>query len=398
VYRLTENVTKARLRDAGLPVPAGDVAHSPKEAASLAEKLGNHVVVKALIPTGRRGKAGAVKLVATPDEAAQSARDMLGQTINGYIVEAVYVEQQISIATELYLSFAVEQFPPQVLVSAEGGIDIEETFRRNPESVIKSDIDPVAGLSEAEAQKIWKQAGLGADEVSALGDITSKLFTFYQENDGITLEINPLVIDTDGKLSLVGAMAAVEDPMFLDANSGGMAIAGRALTPREQKVVEANIAMPGGMMRFTELDGDIGMYVGGGGSSLLQHDLVLAAGGRPANHTDSSTSVEEKITVLVEAILDHPQAKSLLVSWHFQQMGRIDKRVLPVVMVLKERGIEPKKFPVVMHMFGPGEDEARKVCKTLPGIHYLEHGTPLEEGVALIVKLTRELDQTRASA
>ncbi|MGY8991558.1 MAG: ATP-grasp domain-containing protein, partial [Rhodospirillales bacterium] len=274
MYRLTENVTKARLRDAGLPVPAGDVAHSPKEAASLAEKLGNHVVVKALIPTGRRGKAGAVKLVATPDEAAQSARDMLGQTINGYIVEAVYVEQQISIATELYLSFAVEQFPPQVLVSAEGGIDIEETFRRNPESVIKSDIDPVAGLSEAEAQKIWKQAGLGADEVSALGDITSKLFTFYQENDGITLEINPLVIDTDGKLSLVGAMAAVEDPMFLDANSGGMAIAGRALTPREQKVVEANIAMPGGMMRFTELDGDIGMYVGGGGSSLLQHDLV----------------------------------------------------------------------------------------------------------------------------
>ena len=393
MYRLTEDITKARMRDAGLPVPEGGVAQSPEEASSLAQKLGNQVVIKALIPTGRRGKLGAVKLVSTPYEAAQSARDMLGQMINGYAVEAVYVEQQILIAKELYLSFAIEQFPPQVLVSSKGGVDIEETFRNTPEAVTKADIDPVAGLSEAEAQKIWQQAGLGTDDVFALGDITSKLFKFYQENDGITLEINPLVIDTEGKLCLVGAMAAVEDPMFLDANSGGMAIAGRVLTPREKKVVEANIAMPGGMMRFTELDGDIGMYVGGGGSSLLQHDLVLAAGGRPANHTDSSTTNEDKVKVLVEAILDHPQTKSLLVSWHFQQMGRIDRRVLPVIKVLKERGIDPKQFPVVMHMFGPGEDDARKECATLPGIHYLDHGSPMEEGVELIVKLTRELDR-----
>ena len=394
MYRLTEDIIKVRLRDAGLPVPEGGVARSPEEALSLAQKLGNHVVIKALIPIGRRGKAGAVKLVSTPDEAAQSAREMLGQTINGYVVETVYVEQQISIAKELYLSFSIEQFPPQVLVSSKGGVDIEETFRTNPDAVITVDVDPVAGLLEIEAQKIWQQALPGTDDVFVLAKITSKLFTFYQENDGITLEINPLVIDMNGKLCLVGAMAAIEDPMFLDANSGGMAIAGRALTPREKNVVYANIAMPGGMMRFTELDGNIGMYVGGGGSSLLQHDLVLAAGGRPANHTDSSTSVEDKVTALVEAILDHPQVKSLLVSWHFQQMGRIDMRVLPIVKVLKERGIDPKQFPVVMHMFGPGEDEAREVCKTLPGIHYLDHDTPLEEGVELIVKLTREIDQT----
>jgi succinyl-CoA synthetase beta subunit/citryl-CoA synthetase large subunit len=175
-------------------------------------------------------------------------------------------------------------------------------------------------------------------------------------------------------------------------------MAGRPLTERERRVAEANKAMPGGMMRFTELDGDIGMYVGGGGSSLLQHDLVLAAGGRPANHTDSSTTNEDKVAVLIEAILDHPKVKSLLVSWHFQQMGRIDRRVLPVVKVLKERGIDPRKFPVVLHMFGPGEKEARAVCATLPGMHYLESGAPLEEGVELIVKLTKELDREGAAS
>ena len=322
----------------------------------------------------------------------------MGLIINGYPVEQVYVEEQISIAKELYLAFAIEKFPPQVLVSSAGGVDIEETFKINPDAVVTADIDPVKGLTENEAQNIWRQAGIEESILPDLGQVTSKLFAFYQENDGVTLEINPLVVDTEGRLCLVGAMASLEDPMFLDANSGGMAIAGRALTPRERHVVEANIAMPGGMMRFTELDGDIGMYVGGGGSSLLQHDLILAAGGQPANHTDSSTTNEDKVKVLVEAILDHPNVKSLLVSWHFQQMGRIDKRVLPVVKVLKERGIDPQKFPVVMHMFGPGEDEAREACATLPGIHYLPHGSPMEEGVELIVKLTRALDITGAQS
>ena len=126
---------------------------------------------------------------------------------------------------------------------------------------------------------------------------------------------------------------------------------------------------------------------------MLQHDLILAAGGRPANHTDSSTTNEEKVKVLVEAIVDHPNVKSLLVSWHFQQMGRVDRRVIPTIEVLKERGIDPRKFPVVIHMFGPGEEEAREVCSTLPGIHYLDHGSPIEVGVELIVKLTKQLEQ-----
>ncbi|MEX2450673.1 MAG: ATP-grasp domain-containing protein [Rhodospirillales bacterium] len=398
MYRLTEDKAKARLRDFGLPVPDGVVAATPEEAAAFAENRPGGVVVKALVPTGRRGKAGAVKSAATPKETADAARAILGQTVHGYRVEQVYVEARIPIADEFYLSFAIERFPPQVLVSRAGGVDIEETHRTDPEAIIAADIDPLKGLDEAQAQEVWRRAGIGGDVLADLGRVTSELFRFYQENDGVTLEINPLAVDAEGRLSLVGAMVSLEDPMFLDPDSGGMAMAGRPLTERERRVAEANKAMPGGMMRFTELDGDIGMYVGGGGSSLLQHDLVLAAGGRPANHTDSSTTNEDKVAVLIEAILDHPKVKSLLVSWHFQQMGRIDRRVLPVVKVLKERGIDPRKFPVVLHMFGPGEKEAREVCATLPGMHYLDHGSPIEEGVELIVKLTKELDRKGAAS
>ncbi|MEQ8193695.1 MAG: ATP-grasp domain-containing protein, partial [Rhodospirillales bacterium] len=317
MFRLTEDKAKARLRDFGLPVPDGAVAASPEEAARFAEDRPHGVVVKALIPTGRRGKADAVKMAKTPEEAAEAARSILGRTVHGYRVEQVYVEARVPIAEEYYLSFAIESFPPQVLVSRSGGVDIEETHRTDPEAIVAADIDPLKGLDEAQAQAIWRRAGVDGDGLAELGRVASKLFEFYQENDGITLEINPLAVDAEGNPCLVGAMVSLEDPMFLDPDSGGMAMAGRPLTERERRVAEANRAMPGGMMRFTELDGDIGMYVGGGGSSLLQHDLVLAAGGRPANHTDSSTTNEDKVAVLIEAILDHPKVKSLLVSWHF---------------------------------------------------------------------------------
>jgi len=125
----------------------------------------------------------------------------------------------------------------------------------------------------------------------------------------------------------------------------------------------------------------------------VQHDLVLAAGGRPANHMDASTTNPEKVRALVEAILDNPRVKSLLVGWHFQQMAQIDRRVGPIIQVLKDRKIDVRKFPVVIRMFGPGEAEARRAAGELEGVHYLPHGAPMEEGVRMIVDLTNRAQQ-----
>jgi succinyl-CoA synthetase beta subunit/citryl-CoA synthetase large subunit len=138
------------------------------------------------------------------------------------------------------------------------------------------------------------------------------------------------------------------------------------------------------------------MFVGGGGAGLLQHDLILAAGGRPANHTDASTVNPDKVRVLIDTILDNPRVRSLFVSWHYQQMAQIDKRVMPVIDALRARKIDPKRFPVVIRMFGRGEDTARQAAAQLPGIHYLPHGAPLSEGVRLIVELTREAQRRAA--
>lgn len=396
--RLTEDETKEILKTAGLRVPLGEAAPNADAARTVAQKFVGGSVLKALVPTGRRGKAGAVHMIDTPGEAAAAANELLGKVIHDFQVNQVYIEERVAIADEFYLSFAIESYPPKLLISERGGVDIEETFCTNPEAIVMKDIDPLVGVTADLAKEYWREAGVGTEHLDKLGEITKRVYDVFRDQDAMTLEINPLAVDTRGDLQLVGTMMALEDPMFMHTDSGGMASLGRKLNERERRVAEANINLPGGMMRYTELDGDIGLYIGGGGTSVVEHDLMLAEGGRPANHTDSSTVNEDKVRVLAEAILDNPNVRGLLVSWHFQQMGRIDKRVIPVAKLLKERNVDLQKFPVVIRMFGPGEEDARKVCDGLPGIHYLPHAAPMEDAVRLITKLVKELDQEGAIA
>ena len=140
------------------------------------------------------------------------------------------------------------------------------------------------------------------------------------------------------------------------------------------------------------------MFVGGGGAGLHQHDLILAAGGRPANHTDASTQNPKKVRALIDVILDNPNVRSLFISWHYQQMAQIDKRVIPAIEALEARGIDPRAFPVVIRMFGQGEEAARAVAARLPGVHYLPHGAPMSSGIDLIVKLTAEAQKRAAQS
>ena len=301
-----------------------------------------------------------------------------------------------SFISRLYL----ENFPPQMILSAEGGVEIEEVHLQLPDAVIAMDIDPLRGVRPWDAIAQWEKASVDTSLLPELGHITTQLYDAFVAGNATMLEINPLGIDRDGKAVVVGAMMASDDPLFAAGgeDDGLILVDGnRPLTVRERRVIEANRKLPGGMMRYTELDGNIGMFIGGGGASLVQHDLVLAAGGRPANHMDASTTNPEKVTVLIEAILDNPRVKSLLVSWHYQQMAQIDRRVVPIIQVLKDRKIDARKFPVVIRMFGPGEAEARRAASALDGVHYLPHGAPLEDGVRLIVDLTNRAEQMAAT-
>lgn len=399
---LTEDKAKAWLRRQRFPVPQGEAVDSPEAAAEAARKLGGGAVVKALVPTGRRGKAGAVKLVDSPEAAADAAKDMIGREVQGYRVSKVYVEAKVDIAAEYYLSIALDSFPPKLLISREGGVDIEQTQASNPEAITVVDLDPTDGLKPWKAIAAWKDAGVAGPALPKLAALTSRLFTAFQEADAVTLEINPLVVDSEDNLSLVGAMVGIDDDALgrqgswlASEDDPDWMFAGRDLNDRERGAFEANQKFRGGMIRYRELDGDIGLLFNGGGAGLLQHDLIVGMGGKPANHSDMNGVNPEKIKALARAILDNPNVRGLLISANHLQMTRADRKVEPIVEVLEERGIDPKTFPVVIRMFGPREEEARAAAARLPGVHYPPTGTPLEDVCRMIVDLTAQAGAAR---
>ena len=396
MLRLTEDRAKAWLRADGLPVPEGHVASSPDDAAEAARALGGAAVVKALVAAGRRGKAGAVRPVSSPADAAEAARDMLGREVSGVRVERVYVEARVAIASELYVSYSLEDFPPNLLLSRHGGVDIEETRAADPSAVIAAGVDVIGGVKPWHAVHLWRRAGVSGRVLPLLGQLTARLFRTFQAADAITLEINPLAVDGDGKPVLVGATMGIDDDALnRQAHRLGdpeaWMFAGRATNPRERSVFEANLRLAGGMIRYTELDGDIGLVVLGGGAGLLQHDLITALGGRPANHSDQNGINVEKLKVLIRAVLDNPNVRSLLVGSNHQQMTRTDRKIQAVIEVLKERRLDATRFPVVIRMFGPGEEAARALAADVPGVRYVPRGTTLEEACRAIVEATRAL-------
>jgi succinyl-CoA synthetase beta subunit len=390
--RLTEELAKAWLRDRGLPVPEGVAVHGAAEAQAAARELGGKVAVKALVAAGRRGKGGGVQIAGGPEAAGAAARGILGTTLAGRQVDRVYVEKAVEIRAEFYLSFAFGSIQPQVIVSAKGGIEIEDTAAADPDAIIKRDIDPLRGLSTWQAADLWELAGAGSALVPRLAALTAGLYQAFVDADALMLEINPLAVTGDGGLSIVGAMLEIDgSALFRHPQWQALALedagpGGRPLNERERSVVEADRKFPGGAVRYTELDGDIGLLVSGGGAGLLQHDLILAAGGRPANHSDlSPTPTPDKPAAILEAIFRNPRSRGLLLSYNFLQLAPCDMVIQALLLAMRRCKVDARSYPVIVRLFGPREDEARELAATEPGIRYLPHGASLTEAVSEIV-------------
>lgn len=399
--KLTEDIGKELLQQMGIKIPQGIVALTPSDAKEYAQKIGKKVVIKALVPIGKRGKANAIRFADTPDEAEKHTYDLLGAEIYGYKVRKVLVEECIDIKEEYYLSFTFgdAERGPVVLASKEGGVDIEEITARFPEKLIKYPVNYLKGLPVYEAMAIWEQAGLTGQTLVRTAQITSHLYNFFKKHDALMAEFNPLVLTTGGEVMPIAVMLNIDDaalrrhPFLKDKVEYGIERLWRPLTSREKAVIEADLAEPGkGSIRYIELEGgEIGLCVAGGGAGLLQHDLILKYGGKPANHTDITPGpIENKLTVLFRAILTKPGVKSLLVGVNVLQLVRVDTYAAALVNVLKELKIDPRTFPVVVRLAGVAEEEGKKILATLPGIHYFSDDTTLEEVVKLIVKLTED--------
>ncbi|GAW29936.1 succinate--CoA ligase subunit beta [Carboxydocella sp. ULO1] len=398
--RITENHSKQLIRQFGIPAPQNDVAASPEEAREIAKRFGKPVVLKALVPIGKRGKAGAIKFADTPDEASHLAAELLRMKVASFPVERVLVEEKISIAEEWFVSITIDKSKkaPVIIASTCGGIDVEELSRKSPEKIITYHVDPILGFCDYEAKEIWSELGVKGKLLTKATGVLSKLYRLFDSTDAYLLEINPLVVTTDEDIVAAASVMSVDDsamyrhPELKDIVQIGSERAWRPLTELEKQMIAVNEADPyRGTARYTEMDGgDIGFMCGGGGGSLLSFDALVSFGGKPANYSEvGGNPTEEKVYGLTRGILSKPGVKGLFVAHNITNNTQVDIMAKGIIRALKDLNIDPSKFPVVVREAGVNDAVAKELFVNA-GIEYYGDDVTITEAAAKMVQRMKE--------
>ncbi len=348
-----EYQAKEIFRDAGIPVPPGEVATTPAEAEELAREYGGRVVVKAQVHTGGRGKAGGVKLADTPEEARAHAEAILGMEIKGLEVRKVLVTPAEEIDTEAYVGVLMDRGAqaPVFMVSSEGGVDIEEVAETNPEAIRKLTVDPRYGLLPHQAY--WLAASLYDDPslIKQASKIVAKLYDAYTGSGASMAEINPLITTPGGEVKAIDAKVTLDDNALF-RNPGLEEYRDTDAEPwAETRAREAGLS-------FVKLDGDVGCCVNGAGLAMATMDLVKYYGGEPANFLDiGGSSNPDKVVAALEIITSDPNVKVILFNI-FGGITRCDDVANGIVEATRSSDIEA---PIVIRLTGTNEEEAVKI-------------------------------------
>ncbi len=314
--KIHEYQAKALLARYGVPVPRGEVAFTSQEVPEIARRLGGSVfVVKAQIHAGGRGKAGGVKVTKSLDEAESAARKMLGSTLvtnqsgpDGQKVSRLLVEEGLGIQRELYLSMLVDRSTkrPVVMLSAEGGVDIEEVAAKTPEKIHRVYVNPGIGLAPFQAQQLSFAAGLSGDEVKKATRMILALYHAFVATDASLLEINPLIVTTQGDLLALDAKMNFDDnAMFRHADIREL----RDISEEDPLEVEASKFS----LNYIRLDGNIGCMVNGAGLAMATMDIIKLAGGMPANFLDVGGGANaEQIRNAFKILMSDSNVKAVL--------------------------------------------------------------------------------------
>src|SRR5438876_6564081 len=338
----------------GIAVSEGRLATSPEEARAAAEVLAGPVVVKAQVLTGGRGKAGGVKLADDPADAEAKARDILGLDINGHVVRKLWVEQASDIAKEYYLSITFDRGTKQPLfmLTTEGGVEIEQVAEENPDALARLHVDPLEGFQPYQARRLIYGAAIeDPSEQKRLLGIIEKLYKCFVESNAMLTEINPLIVTPEGEVLALDSKFTVDDSaLFRHPDIAEMRDV-EAADPLETFAREKGVT-------YVKLDGDVGILGNGAGLSMSTVDVVVVAGGRPANFCDLGGGGDAQGVVdALEVITRDPQVRSIFFNI-FGGITRGDEVARGILAALEQMQIS---LPIVVRLDGTNAEEGRRI-------------------------------------
>jgi succinyl-CoA synthetase beta subunit len=375
--KLHEYQSKAIFSKYGIRIPKGVLCASADEARQAAAQIDKKVVVKAQVLVGGRGKAGGIKLAATPDDAEQAAEQILSMQIKGVPVHKVLVDEAINIAHELYLGIVVDRATRSatLMASSAGGMDIEQVARETPEKIVRVAIDPATGLQEYQARATAFALAIDKNLVREFAAIAQNLYRVFVENDASLVEINPLVITGDNRL------LAADGKIILDDNALYRHTDLEQLRDVEEESSEEKQARRVGLS-YVKLEGNIGCMVNGAGLAMATMDVIKFYGGEPANFLDIGGGAKaDKVKAALEIILSDPNVRAVLFNI-FGGITRGDEVAQGIVDGLKEI---KTKVPMVARIVGTNAEEGLRILANAKMIT----AESLEQGAQKAVEAAR---------
>jgi succinyl-CoA synthetase beta subunit len=337
----------------GIPVSPGAVADTAEEAVAAADRLGYPVVVKAQVQVGGRGKAGGVRLAATPEEVAAHAAAILGMDIKGHVVRRLWIERASEIAAEYYASFTLDRAARLhlAMVSARGGVDIEQVAAEDPTAIARLHVDPVDGLDPSAARGLVEEAGLDPAAREQAAEILGALYRCYVEGDADLVEVNPLVLTPDGQVRALDAKVSLDDDAAFRHPEWAEFAFATELDERERLAREKGL-------NYIGLDGSVGIIANGAGLAMSTLDVVNQVGGAAANFLDIGGGANaEVMAAALEVITADPRVRAILVNI-FGGIVRCDDVARGILAALERVRLGA---PLVIRLDGTNAAEAREI-------------------------------------
>lgn len=354
---IEEADAKALIAAGGVPTPTGAVAATPDEAHAAAADAGGPVMVKAQVPAGKRGKGGGIVPADSPDEAAAAAAGMLGTMLGEYRVDRVLIETRADIASELYVSFMVDPATagPLLMISNQGGMDIEEVHATNPTAVHMAAIDIRHGMGAADALDAAGKVTANPAVQAELAGVLITLYGLFRQLDAQLIEINPLAVTTNDRVIALDCKLVIDDNALF--RQGALPEQRPTGTDLELRAAEQDFLL-------VELEGDVGVLANGAGLTMSTMDAVTALGGSPANFLEVGGMAYKRATPALQLVLSNPNVKSLLVNL-CGAYARTD--VIAEGLIAGWKELAPD-LPVSFCIHGTGEERAQQLVRDELGI------------------------------